>query len=219
MSKGGSQLTLFPEPVGGTRRPRQAKARMFFALWPDEDTRMALARAAIVIPPGDAVRAHWVRTERYHLTLAFLGEIEPRQAEAAELAAGQVQAAPFRLQLDTVGHFEGPNVVWIGPQFLPPELTQLKAELDRELLRYGLPLVSGKFTPHITCLRGVREAPDAPPVNIGWSVDEFVLVKSVVKPGSSKYKVVKRWPLRRPGLDLRQPEEPEDELPGGAAPA
>jgi 2'-5' RNA ligase len=78
---------------------------------------------------------------------------------------------------------------------LPPELTQLKAELDRELLRYGLPVLPGKFTPHITCLRGVPEAPDAAPPQIEWPVSEFVLVKSVVKPGASKYKVVRRWPL------------------------
>jgi len=195
LSKGGSQLSLFPEPVGGARRPRAKRTRMFFALWPDEETRMALARAAIVIPPGDAVRAHWVRTERYHLTLAFLGEIEPLQAEAAERAAAQVCGRPFLLRLDTVGHFEGPNVVWIGPQSLPPELTQLKAELDRELLRFGLPLLAGKFTPHITCLRGVREAPDAAPPQIDWAVSEFVLVKSVIKPGMSRYKIVRRWPL------------------------
>ena len=212
MSKGGSQLTLFPEPITAARRSRVARTRMFFALWPDESVRLALARAAMVIPPGDAARASWVRTERYHLTLAFLGEIEPRQAEAAERAAADVRVRPFRLQLDTVGHFEGPNVVWIGPQSLPPELTQLKAELDRELLRFGLPVVAGKFTPHITCMRGVREAPDASPVRIDWAVSEFVLVKSVLKPGMSRYKIVKRWPLVMEigKLDLEMPEqEPE----------
>lgn len=212
MSRGGSQLTLFPEPITAARRSRGARVRMFFALWPDEDVRLALARAALQIPPGDAARAAWVRTERYHLTLAFLGEIEPRQAEAAERAAAEIKVRPFRLRLDTVGHFEGPNVVWIGPQSLPSELTQLKAELDRELLRFGLPVVAGKFTPHVTCIRGVREAPDAPQVRIDWPVHEFVLVKSVLKPGASRYKVVQRWPLREPGLfgDLGAPPLPEN---------
>ena len=218
MSKGGSQLTLFPEPITAARRQRATRTRMFFALWPDENVRLALARAAMVIPPGDAARASWVRTERYHLTLAFLGEIEPRQAEAAERAAMDVRVRPFRLQLDTVGHFEGPNVVWIGPQSLPPELTQLKAELDRELLRFGLPVVAGRFTPHITCMRGVREAPDVSPVRIDWAVSEFVLVKSVLKPGMSRYKIVKRWPLVQEigKLDLDMPE-PEQGGPGSAS--
>lgn len=222
MSKGGSQLTLFPEPITGARRSRVARTRMFFALWPDESVRLALARAAMVIPPGDAARASWVRTERYHLTLAFLGEIEPRQAEAAERAASEIRVRPFRLRLDTVGHFEGPNVVWIGPQGLPAELTQLKAELDRELLRFGLPVVAGKFTPHVTCMRGVREAPDAPPVRIDWTVSEFVLVKSVLKPGMSRYKIVQRWPLRldhgKLALEFPEPEVPEPRAPERSQP-
>jgi RNA 2',3'-cyclic 3'-phosphodiesterase len=222
LSKGGSQLTLFPEPITGARRSRVARTRMFFALWPDESVRLALARAAMVIPPGDAARASWVRTERYHLTLAFLGEIEPRQAEAAERAASEIRVRPFRLQLDTVGHFEGPNVVWIGPQGLPAELTQLKAELDRELLRFGLPVVAGKFTPHVTCMRGVREAPDAPPVRIDWTVSEFVLVKSVLKPGMSRYKIVQRWPLRldhgKLALEFPEPEVPEVQAPEAQIP-
>lgn len=211
MKKGGSQMTLFAEPLGESGRRRVPTARMFFALWPDERVRMELGRAALQFPPGDAARATWVRTERYHLTLAFLGEIEPRQAEAAERAASHIHVQPFRLNLDTVGHFEGPRVVWIGPQTLPPELTQLKAELDRELLRYGLPVLPGKFTPHITCMRGVPEAPDVAAPRIEWPVSEFVLVKSVLKPGASKYKIVRRWPLGMApasGLFVEEDEPP-----------
>mgnify|MGYP000680425572 CR=1 FL=1 len=210
MSRGGSQLGLFPEIGGPQRRRRENKARMFFALWPDEGTRLALSRAALHIPPGDAARVSLVRTERYHMTLAFLGEIEPLQAEAAQRAASEVRAKPFKLRLDTVGHFEGPNVVWIGPSTLPPEMSQLKAELDRELLRFGLPVLAGKYIPHITCLRGVPEAPDAPPVRIDWRVGEFVLVKSVLKPGASKYKIVARWPLMANDLFGEVPLPPRD---------
>ena len=169
---------------------------MFFALWPDEALRARLGAAAVLIPPGDAARAYRVKRERYHLTLAFLGQIDARQVEAAQQAADCVRAPPFLLPLDHVGHFAGANVVWIGPQTLPPALAQLKAELDRELLRFGLPIERGSFTPHITCLRGVREAPDAPAPSIDWWAQEFVLVKSVLKPSGSCYSVVRRWPLR-----------------------
>ena len=195
MSKGGSQLALFSDLPEGARRRRSVRARMFFALWPGEDLRQALAATAGHIPPGDAARSYRVKPERYHLTLAFLGLLEPSQVEAAQRAAAEVRARPFRLRLDQVGHFEGPNVVWIGPQVLPAELAQLKAELDRELLRFGLPVAGGPFIPHISCLRGVREAPDAQAPDIEWQVGEFVLVKSVLKPGASQYKVVGKWTL------------------------
>jgi 2'-5' RNA ligase len=195
LSRGGSQLALFDDLPEGARKRRPTRSRMFFALWPDEGLRQALAAAAAHVPPGDAARSYRVKPERFHLTLAFLGLLEPRQVEAAQRAAAEVRARPFRLRLDQVGHFEGPNVVWIGPLALPPELAQLKAELDRELLRFGLPVAGGPFIPHITCLRGVREAPDAQAPDLAWEVGEFVLVKSVLKPGASYYKLVGRWPL------------------------
>lgn len=195
MAKGGSQLTLFPELPEAARRRKPKLARTFFALWPDDTVRAALARAADLIPPGDAARVQRVRSDKYHITLAFLGMLEPRQIEAAGQAGDQVQAPAFRLVLDHVGHFAGPNVAWIGPAALPPALAQLKAGLDRELLRFGLPVAGGPFVPHLSCLRGVREAPDAHPVHIEWDVREFVLVKSVATDNGSAYKLLRRWPL------------------------
>jgi 2'-5' RNA ligase len=170
---------------------------MFFALWPPDAVREELARVASVVPPGSAARAHRVKPERFHLTLAFLGEIDKAQADAAMQAASSVVAAPFDLVFDTVGHFARAGVAWLGPHELCSGLAQLKAELDRELLRFGLPVESGAYTPHLTCLRGVRDAPDALPFRIDWPVAEFVLVRSVVKAGVSGYEVVRRWPLRR----------------------
>jgi 2'-5' RNA ligase len=194
LAKPGAQLPLFPELPPGARRRRAPRARTFFALWPDERLRAQLAQAAALIPPG-AARAQRVRPERYHLTLAFLGTLEAAQIETARRAAAHVQAAPFRLTLDTIGHFAGPNVVWIGPRALCPGLAALKAALDRELLRYNLPVESAPFQPHITCWRGVGEPPDAPPPHLDWPVREFVLVKSVFQAGQSHYKIVARWPL------------------------
>ncbi|MBL6749072.1 MAG: RNA 2',3'-cyclic phosphodiesterase [Nevskia sp.] len=186
---------MFPELPQGARTRRPKLTRAFFALWPDAGVRQAVMRAADQIPPGGAGRLQRVKSDRYHLTLAFLGNLEPRQLEAAARAGAEVRAAAFALRLDQVGHFDGPHVAWVGPSSLCRGLVQLKAELDRELLRFGLPVAAGAFVPHITCLRGVREPPDALPLRIDWTVTEFVLVKSVAKDGVSQYKIVRRWPL------------------------
>ena len=193
--KGGSQLALFPDLPAGARGRRPSTVRSFFALWPDPAVRAALALAAAQVPPGVS-RVHRVKPERYHLTLAFLGDLEPLQIEAAAQAGDALAADGFCLSLDRMGHFFGPNVVWIGPAELPRGLVQLKASLDRELLRFGLPVAGGGFVPHVTCLRGMREAPDAPPVRIEWQVRDFVLVRTVRRKGTPEYKVVRRWPLQ-----------------------
>jgi 2'-5' RNA ligase len=169
---------------------------MFFALWPDEETRARLAAAAALIPIGDSFRAYRTKPEKLHLTLAFLGMIEPRQSEAAQKAADYVAVPAFALTLDAVGYFEGAKAAWIGSSALNPQLAQLKAQLDRELLRFGLQVPAEPYVPHVTCVRALRSAPDAPAFEIGWNVKDFVLVKSLSTPRGSVYKIVRRWVLR-----------------------
>src|SRR5207253_5763015 len=56
----------------------------------------------------------WVAAEGLHLTLRFLGSVEPSRLEA-ELA--KVRAAPFRLALgepDAFGGRASPRVVWLS---------------------------------------------------------------------------------------------------------
>lgn len=205
MARPDDQLALFPElPAEVIRRRR--RARLFFALWPEARIRAELARAAALIPPGDAPNAWRVRPERYHLTLAFLGELPAPGIEAALEAGDAVSAAGFSLKLDRVGHFVGANVVWIGPSECPPSLTALKAALDRELLHRQLPVGTAPFVPHLTSVRGVRDAPDAPAPDIDWPVREFALIRNSSASGRSRYTVLRRWPLcREPALKDRDP--------------
>ena len=196
MAADDDQLALFPD-LPDAARLRLSRSRLFFALWPDRGLRAGIEQAAALIPPGDAATAVRVRPERYHLTLAFLGELDTRQIAAAMQAGDSVQVPAFDLMLDQVGHFSTANVAWIGPGRLDPALAKLKAELDRELLHHCLPVSSEPFVPHVTCLRKIREAPDAPPPALRWSVTDFVLARSA-RDASGKpagYKVLKRWPL------------------------
>jgi 2'-5' RNA ligase len=190
------QLGLFPE-LPAAARLRLGRSRLFFALWPDRCLRADLARAAALILPDEGASVQRVRSERYHLTLAFLAELNARQVEAALLAGAAVRAAAFEFVLDRIGHFEPANVVWIGPAQPPPPLARLKAELDRELLRYRLPVATEVYVPHVTCLRRMRMLPDAPQPNLPWAASEFVLVRSCRDANGrpAGYKVLRRWPL------------------------
>lgn len=197
MAATDDQLALFPDlpPAGRLRRGR---SRLFFALWPDRALRDGLERAAALIPPGDSSAVQRVRPERYHLTLAFLGELDARQIEAAQRAGDAVRASAFEFRLDRIGHFAGANVAWIGPSQPVPMLSRLKAALDRELLHYGLPVETAAFVPHVTCLRKLREPPDAPAPSLSWPVSDFVLVRSCRDAAGrpAGYKPLRRWPLQ-----------------------
>jgi 2'-5' RNA ligase len=195
MPKAAEQLALFADlPPAARLRKSAARARFFFALWPGDWLRSQLAQTATSIPPGSA-RVLRIRPERYHLTLAFLGPLQSQQIESAQKAASAVRLAAFRLQLDRVGFFSNSGIAWIGAETPPPELMRLKAELDRELLHLGLPIERGIFQPHVSCLRGLDTAADAPAFSLTWPVDEFVLMRSSSREGITTYKRIGRWKL------------------------
>lgn len=186
-----------PEPPRASGR----RAAYFFALWPDRATRRRLASAAARLPLGDGGVVYRIRPERLHLTLAWLGEIDSVRVDAARRAADEVQAKPFLLRLDRLGHFSGPNALWLGADKLSAPLARLKAALDRELLGYGLPVAAEPFVPHVTVQRNVRSPVGSRAEVIDWPVTEFVLLRSARSGGRADgYRVVARWKLERQPL-------------------
>ena len=53
-------------------------------------------------------------TESIHLTLEFLGNVEPERVPLVERIAGEVRAGPFRVVLDRIGSFRRARVAWAG---------------------------------------------------------------------------------------------------------
>jgi len=178
--------------------------RLFFALMPDTDTRHAIEQVAIQLrqqQPG--LRARWVKPERFHATLIFLGDyavIPDELIESAMAAAGRVSAAPFAWTLDYVASFRGrePPCVMRSTE-VSETLMSLWRAMQESLAQAGLHLRRERqFTPHVTLGYGRRELAEAiavaPP--IVWPVDRFVLIHSVVGKGS--YQVLGSWPLSGP---------------------
>ncbi len=193
----GRQLGLFGDGNGQPRGRAASRSRLFFAIDPPKDVRVQLAEVAARMPPGSAGRVRRVRPARLHLTLAFLGDMNRTQQDAAILAADRVEVTSFTLVIDKAGYFPGAHVAWIGPSVIPSGLSRLKAELDRELLRFGLPVEQQAYQPHVTCLRGMRDLPDAGPFRIEWPVCQFVLMRSPREPEAEQYEPLNRWPLQQ----------------------
>lgn len=102
--------------------------------------------------PSGAVR--WVRPDRMHLTLRFLGDTAVSRLDevVAALDTAVAGVAPFVIKLDNLGcfpHCQQPRVIWVG---LTGELTPLfaiKQTLDNELAALGW-AQEGRFRPHLT---------------------------------------------------------------------
>jgi 2'-5' RNA ligase len=166
--------------------------RLFFALWPDDATRAALAewcRRIHRVTDGRPTRA-----EAIHQTLAFLGNCEPGRLAALAVAAGRVQPRRFELVLDRAGLWKDKRIAWAGASAVPPELDTLIADLRAALAEAGFAFDPKPFVPHITLVRKARPGAALPALEpIRWRVTDFVLVRSVPRRDGSDYTIEARW--------------------------
>ncbi|MFY9739607.1 MAG: RNA 2',3'-cyclic phosphodiesterase, partial [Candidatus Cybelea sp.] len=97
---------------------REEKRRLFVGIALDEASRAACASISAGLQRA-GFAAKYEAAEKFHVTLAFLGNVAATQYEAVASALDGVSAqnAPFALTLDKIGafpHERKPRVVYIG---------------------------------------------------------------------------------------------------------
>jgi len=177
-------MTAEPGPEGASDAP----IRSFVAIELDDATRRAVAATIQRLragPGGDRVR--WLRPEALHVTLRFLGDIDPARVPAlsAALRAEAAAVPPFALEFGELGAFPSlrrPQVVFfrVGPS---QPLAALAGAVERAVVRAGFAAEERPFRPHLTLGRARRgkhapvTAPVTPPGD-SRVVDEIVLFRS-----------------------------------------
>ncbi len=170
------------------------RLRLFFALWPQPDTRDRLAALAGAMRKQCGGKA--TRPENLHLTLVFLGEVEATRLAEIEAAAAGVRAPAFELRLCRPGYWQHNRIAWVAPADPPRALFDLVSALQDALVMRGFARESRPYVPHLTLLRHARcRGEDWPAVDIAWPVAEFVLVASVAQENGRAYQALGRWTL------------------------
>ena len=167
--------------------------RLFFALWPDDAVRAALARWTRELHALCGGRP--TRPENLHVTLAFLGSVEEAQVAEVERTADSVVLRPVSLVLDGPGYWKHNRIVWAGASTVPSELEALVSDLRGALVKSQIRFDAKSFVSHVTLLRDAREPKGMPALDpIPWKIDGFSLVESVALPRGSRYEVRRSWP-------------------------
>jgi 2'-5' RNA ligase len=153
--------------------------RLFIALVPDAHVReqLALWRDAWTWPRS----ATPVKSERLHVTMHFLGDVEADRAERlADLLPDSF--APFDLAF-------GRAVIWphgigvLEPESVPAALEGLHAKIAVVLQDLGLPVNARPYRPHVTLARraaGAVQQGQGPSIN--WRIDRYALMQSTFGP-------------------------------------
>ena len=215
-------------------RPRFSRERP-----PDPESVAAARRLFLAVPVPTAVidrvrmligqlsaepalPVRWADAGQSHLTVQFIGEVEPERAELIRLALGPVIAvhSVFNLHTGDLGVFPSlrrPRVLWLGVHGPAHRLVSIHDDLAATLDELDIDYDRGAFHPHITLGRlrpasGVaigavaaeirarfdRLTPlaaraDEEPVQI--PVDEVLLMRSLLDQRGARHEVVERYPL------------------------
>ncbi len=183
--------------------------RLFYCFELPPTVRAELDRIARPLR-GTEARVTWVRPENFHITVKFLGEVEPSAVEALKALGAQV-AEKFpksEIVFDTVGAFPTPHrprVLWIGSHRAPQALFDLQAHLERELTKMGFE-AERHFAPHVTVGRVKDEhtarvgqlakiISELAPFVCRAPITHLTLMESQLSPSGAIYTPVATWEL------------------------
>ena len=200
-----------------------ATIRIFIAADLPESVREELARIQAELRT-EKFKFRWLKPENIHLTLIFLGDVDPEMLE--DISAAVVDTVrchdPIRLAIQGLGVFPGikrPRIIWTGMAGEVKILRELKSSLDRSLLK-----VNGlKFKPErrpfrahltlgrakgridgrklVTAMNRLQEVPSAPLI-----IDAIHVFKSDLQADGAVYTKVKSCNMARENVSRRGAE-------------
>ena len=170
---------------------------------------------------AQGLRIAWVPPGNVHLTLKFLGEIEPADIDpiAAVMSECSQRIVPLTLSARGLGVFPDlrrPRVVWLGITGDVPQLIAFQQDLDTRLVAIG----NGRFKPEERSFKGhltlgrikvrldsdilVKALRETGRVAHAFTVEAVHLIQSRLTPSGSIYMPLRSVMLGSPASDLCQ---------------
>ena len=167
-------------------------SRLFFALWPDDQTRQKLARLSRAI---EIKGFRPVQTQNVHVTLVFLGNVNTASELLIKHNVAGISAEPFMLTFDQLSYWNKPRILCLSCSQPVDEVGKLVATLNIKVESCGLQTDTRPYKPHITMARHAKYLPDIKFEPIIWRSESFCLVESCSEPGGVYYTVKQQWPF------------------------
>lgn len=177
--------------------------RLFAALKPSFKTLRAFRRMQKGVSG-----ARWSDEDKFHITLAFYGDVSLDQAELLDQALGDIRQPGFDIGYQGVGHFgrHRPHSLHVAVNSSEP-LLQLRRACVKAARRSQIEIDRREYYPHVT-LAYIRGEPRIDRIK-AWEknyngfkarpdlMDEFCLYSSwPQKRGGHLYRLEARYPLR-----------------------
>ena len=184
--------------------------RTFIAVEPPDKLRKEIGHLSAALGEELLSGMRWVNPNNMHLTLRFLGEIDPGRLEELEKVVGKAaHAVPhFGLEVDLLGYFgpeRSPRVIWLGLKECGG-LGNLAASVEKGLISANFGRADKPFKAHLTLARlkgPLSRPPDWEKIRGGlpsswpaWPVGEVRIIESTLTPSGPEYKTLAHCPLK-----------------------
>lgn len=166
--------------------------RLFFALWPSEETRKAVDQFNQTLKADGLKR---VKADNLHVTLVFLGHVEAQTERVIRQQANSISAQSFMLNFNQLAFWHKPRVLCLLSQTVDKPLLVLVDALTQIAEQCAIRIEDRPYQPHITLARKAQALINAETPAIQWYAGSFCLVESCSTPEGVQYQVVQRWEL------------------------
>jgi RNA 2',3'-cyclic 3'-phosphodiesterase len=187
--------------------------RIFVGIELDDRLREAAAAAADSLRRqlGKKIDARWIASSNLHITLWFIGEVDPERARRIAGAFDAPLTTPaFDLHLAGFGAFPpsgAPRVLWLGVTGGAESLARIHAEVAARLAPVGIEAERRPYSAHLTVARikvvhgrdhaGLRTILGRAAADVGTGrVHHATVFRSRLSPKGAAYEALLRVPLQ-----------------------
>jgi RNA 2',3'-cyclic 3'-phosphodiesterase len=166
--------------------------RLFFALWPDADTRKHIQQIQQCVEND---RLQKTRVENFHVTLLFLGNIDAVQEQQLVSAAAKIQSDCVQLCFDTLAFWRKPGILCLTASQQSDALLALVEKLQMLAYDIGIETEERPYKAHVTLARKAKFRHELDVKPFYWQAEGFVLAESTQSELGVAYRVLHRWSL------------------------
>jgi 2'-5' RNA ligase len=173
--------------------------RLFIGIGLPPTLSEALSQAARTLIAQPKQNITFTRPENMHVTISFLGQVDPSRLNNIQQSLADLNAAPLSLHLDGVGTFPNAGILFaaIKPT---PSLLNFAEHVTQSMESCGFPREQRPYHPHITLARikariNLPRGADHPAFHKTFLAHEFRLYESFTKPQGAQYEVRTAFPL------------------------
>ena len=177
--------------------------RLFLAVFPKYNALNALEEAQEEIR-NESPLCRFVPRDKFHLTMAFIGEAGPNILQSAKDALDRLDICAFSANLDGSGRFGDTAVAFLKKE---KPLAEFRVAVTDSLDVCGAPYDRRPFTPHVTLARKVPPEVTRPQISALFDIDRLDLVNSETVEGETVYTVLYSKELKHEYVILEKERE------------